>query len=96
VKLTGPARAAAARIPLRDTGCRAERAMTDPRPLSAWRRMGVKTMTGALVPSTTVRASLVRAGTRSFLLYPNYDAILGYNCAHTYALSVALLSDRLR
>ena len=35
------------------------------------------------------------AGARSFLLYPNYEAILGYNCAHTYALSVALLSDRL-
>ena len=31
---------------------------------------------------------------RSFLLYPNYEAILGYNCAHTYALSVALLSDQ--
>ena len=40
-------------------------------------------------------ASLVRAGSRSFLLYSNYDSILGYNCAHTYALSVALLSDRL-
>lgn len=96
VKLPGPARAAAARLPLRDTGCRAERAMTDPRPLSAWRRMGVKTVAGAPVPSSAVRASLVRAGTRSFLLYSNYDAILGYNCAHTYALSVALLSDRLR
>jgi membrane-bound lytic murein transglycosylase B len=29
-------------------------------------------------------------------VYPNYDAILGYNCAHYYALAVALLSDRLR
>ena len=29
--------------------------------------------------------------------YPaTYDAILGYNCAHYYALTVALLSDRLR
>jgi membrane-bound lytic murein transglycosylase B len=96
VKLPGPARAAASRLPLRETGCRAERAMTDPQPLSAWRKMGVKTVGGAPVPSSAVRASLVRAGTRSFLLYSNYDAILGYNCAHTYALSVALLSDRLR
>jgi membrane-bound lytic murein transglycosylase B len=40
-------------------------------------------------------ASLVQAGRRNFLLYPNYDALLRYNCAHSYALSVALLSDRL-
>ena len=95
VKLPGKVREAAAAIPLRETGCRAERAMTEPQPLSAWRRMGVRTMAGALVPSGPLKASLVRAGARSFLLYPNYEAILEYNCAHTYALSVALLSDRL-
>jgi membrane-bound lytic murein transglycosylase B len=38
----------------------------------------------------------VQSGTRSFLLYENYDALLDYNCAHTYALSVALLAERLR
>ncbi len=95
VKLTGTARTAAEGMPLRETGCRAERAMTDPKPLKAWRKMGVTTMGGALVPASAVEASLVRAGARSFLLYSNYNAILGYNCAHTYALSVALLSDRL-
>jgi membrane-bound lytic murein transglycosylase B len=31
-----------------------------------------------------------------FLTYENYDAILGYNCSHSYALSVALLADRIR
>jgi membrane-bound lytic murein transglycosylase B len=95
VKLPGKALASADAIPLREAGCRAERAMTDPRPLSAWRRMGVRTMADAPVPSSALEASLVRAGSRSFLLYSNYDSILGYNCAHTYALSVALLSDRL-
>jgi membrane-bound lytic murein transglycosylase B len=29
------------------------------------------------------------------LVYDNYDVLLSYNCAHAYALSVALLSDRL-
>jgi membrane-bound lytic murein transglycosylase B len=29
-------------------------------------------------------------------VYGNYEALLGYNCAHAYALSVGLLSDRLR
>ena len=95
VKLVGKARSAAAAVPLREAGCRAERAMTDPMPLKAWRKMGITTMGGALVPAIDREASLVRAGKRSFLLYTNYDAILAYNCAHTYALSVALLSDRL-
>jgi membrane-bound lytic murein transglycosylase B len=40
-------------------------------------------------------ASLLRAGTKSYLVYPNYDALLGYNCAHAYALTIGLLSDRL-
>ena len=96
VTLAGPARAAADAVAVREVGCRAERAMTEPKPLKTWRKMGVKTRGGALVPASPVDASLVRAGKRSFLLYSNYQAILGYNCAHTYALSVALLSDRLR
>ena len=53
-------------------------------------------MSGAPVPSAALNASLMRSGSRSFLLYPNYETILAYNCAHTYALSVALLSDRLQ
>ncbi len=95
VKLAGKARTDAEAVPVREAGCRAERAMTDPMPLKTWRKMGVKTMAGALVPASAREAALVRAGKRTFLLYSNYNAILAYNCAHTYALSVALLSDRL-
>ena len=57
--------------------------------------MGLRTLSGGPLPTSKVPASLVRGGSRSFLLYSNYESILGYNCAHTYALSVALLSDRL-
>ena len=64
--------------------------------MSAWRKLGFRAMNGGALPSSSLEASLVQAGTRSFLLYPNYGAILEYNCAHTYALSVALLADRLR
>jgi membrane-bound lytic murein transglycosylase B len=96
VKLPAAVRARASAVPLRETGCRAERAMTAARPLSEWKRMGVRTLSGGPLPASKVPASLVRGGSRSFLLYSNYEAILGYNCAHTYALSVALLSDRLR
>ncbi len=96
VKLPAAVRARASAAPLRETGCRAERAMTAPRPLSEWKQMGVRTLSGGPLPASKVPASLVRGGSRSFLLYSNYESILGYNCAHTYALSVALLSDRLR
>jgi membrane-bound lytic murein transglycosylase B len=29
-------------------------------------------------------------------VYGNYEALLAYNCAHAYALSVAVLADRVR
>lgn len=87
---------AALAIPRRTEGCRARRIMTEPRPLTAWRTMGLKTRTNAPLPRSAATASLVEAGTRTFLLYDNYDALLGYNCAHSYALSVGLLADRIR
>ncbi|MBA2304035.1 MAG: lytic murein transglycosylase [Acidobacteria bacterium] len=87
---------AALTIPRREAGCRARRLMTDPRPLTEWHKMGLKTITNARLPKSTRPASMVEAGKRTFLLYDNYEALLGYNCAHSYALSVALLSDRLR
>jgi membrane-bound lytic murein transglycosylase B len=95
VKIPAAARAKVAALPHREAGCRAERIMTDPQPMSAWRRAGLRTMTGAALPAAATPASLVQAGTRTFLLYGNYDALLAYNCAHTYALSVGLLADRL-
>jgi membrane-bound lytic murein transglycosylase B len=41
-------------------------------------------------------ASLVTDGTRYFLVYKNYEALLAYNCATTYAISVGMLADRLK
>jgi membrane-bound lytic murein transglycosylase B len=86
---------AADAVPRRETGCRAERSMTEPRPLVYWRKMGLRTTASKPLPNAAIDASLVSAGRRTFLLYDNYDALLGYNCAHTYALSVALLSERI-
>jgi hypothetical protein len=37
----------------------------------------------------------VSGSSRHWLVYGNYDALLEYNCAHAYALSVAMLGDRL-
>lgn len=81
--------------PLRVEGCVAERQMTVRLPLSRWRALGVRTEAKQPLPSAALEASLVRAGSRAFLVYGNYEALLAYNCAHAYALSVALLSDRL-
>jgi len=35
----------------------------------------------------------VSGTTRHFLVYQNYDALLEYNCANSYAISVALLGN---
>lgn len=81
--------------PRRTTGCRAVRALTVPLPLATWTTLGVKTTTGAKLPRATLDASLLEEGGHSYLVYPNYEALLAYNCAHTYALSVGILGDRL-
>jgi membrane-bound lytic murein transglycosylase B len=70
--------------------------MTERRPLDEWRKIGVRLVGGQSLPHATLTAGLVDVGERTFLVYPNYDAILAYNCAHYYALTVALLADRLR
>jgi membrane-bound lytic murein transglycosylase B len=81
--------------PARASGCEAERTMTQPLPVDGWRRLGVTRPDGRSLPAASTQASLVRAGSRSFLVYRNYEAVLGYNCAHTYALSIATLADRI-
>jgi membrane-bound lytic murein transglycosylase B len=75
--------------------CQATRDMTVRLPLSAWRAMGVLGADGKALPSGDLPAALVSGNTRHFLVYGNYDALLGYNCAHAYALSVALVADQI-
>lgn len=96
VKVSREARAEIADIPTRDAGCSAKRLMTERRPLPNWRDRGVRLKSGAPLPVSDIPASLVDVGGRSFLVYPNYERILDYNCAHLYALSVAMLADRLQ
>ena len=96
VVVPAAAETAVAAVPLRTEGCRARRAMTVEQPLSAWRKLGVRTVARQPLPGApTIMASLIRDGSRAFLVYGNYQALLDYNCAHSYALSVALLSDRI-
>jgi membrane-bound lytic murein transglycosylase B len=83
-------------VPKRTEGCFAMRNMTERILLADWQRLGVRRTTGDALPTSDVPAGLVHTDTRSFLVYPNYDAILRYNCAHYYALTVAQLADQLR
>jgi membrane-bound lytic murein transglycosylase B len=96
VPKTGAAKAAIAALPHRETGCRAERTLTTPLPLKEWRKLGVRTLAGAPVPTGALEASLVTDGARYFLVYHNYEALLAYNCATSYAISVGMLADRLK
>ena len=82
-------------VGMRVEGCRAEREMTKRLPLEQWQALGIRTVTGRALPNVDIEASLIHTGQRAFLVYRNYDTILGYNCAHSYALAVALLSDRV-
>ena len=84
-------------VPMRTEGCFAVRNMTERRELEEWAELGVRRADGKPLPRADVDASLVTTGDgRTFLAYRNYEAILGYNCAHYYALSIGMLADRLQ
>jgi membrane-bound lytic murein transglycosylase B len=98
VRVSAPARARITEeVKMRTEGCFAVRNMTERRDLEDWDELGVRRADGKPLPRADVDASLVTTGDqRTFLVYRNYEAILGYNCAHYYALSVAMLGDRLQ
>jgi membrane-bound lytic murein transglycosylase B len=82
-------------VPMRRAGCRAVQELTEPRPLNEWKKLGVTLPGGSALPTVDVDASLVRGARRYFLVYPNYDALLSYNCSNAYAVSVGVLADRI-
>ena len=99
VKVSAAAREkiADAGVKLRTEGCFAIRNTTEREKLSDWRKWGVVRANGKPLPKANMNASLITTGDkRTFLVYQNYESLLGYNCAHYYALSVALLADRLQ
>ena len=79
----------------RQANCRARRDMTVAQPMADWQQLGVRLKNGGALPSDVPDASLISGATRSFLVYPNYNALLDYNCSQSYAISVGLLADRL-
>jgi glucose-6-phosphate 1-epimerase len=69
------------------------------RPLSHWAARGVLRADGQPLPASDAATALLLPAGRegpAFLVFKNYDAIFSYNAAESYALAIALLSDRLR
>jgi membrane-bound lytic murein transglycosylase B len=85
----------AQKVARRQANCRARRDMTVAQPMTEWQQLGVRLKNGGALPTDVPDASLVSGATRSFLVYPNYNALLDYNCSQSYAVSVGLLADRL-
>jgi membrane-bound lytic murein transglycosylase B len=85
----------AANVARRAGTCRATRDMTVALPIKEWKRLGVRLPHGGALPDDDPDASLVSGATRYFLVSRNYDALLEYNCSHSYAISVGLLADQI-
>ena len=69
------------------------------RPVSEWRQLGVRAIPGQNLPSGDQSAAIILpAGHRgpAFMVFSNFNALLTYNSAISYALAVGLLADRLK
>jgi len=65
---------------------------------SEWGKLDVTNVNGQQLSGDEVGVIYLPAGYRgpAFLTLPNFDALLTYNTAASYALAIGLLSDRLR
>ena len=82
-------------LPAASSGCEAKRGMTEPLPYADWKALGVKASNGSPLPKVDVMGSLLKIDGQYYLVTANYQALLDYNCAHTYSLSVVRLADRI-
>jgi lytic murein transglycosylase len=67
-------------------------------PMAAWAARGITHIDGAPLSGEANVGLFLPAGRQgpAFLVTRNFDAIYSYNAAESYALAIALLSDRLR
>lgn len=76
--------------------CSVLRRHTVQQPVDQWQMAGVRQLNGADLPQSDIPGSIVLPDGDegpAFLTYPNFRAILRYNCANNYALAVATLAD---
>lgn len=67
-------------------------------PMATWAGRGITRIDGSALGAGPSAGLLLPAGLQgpAFLVTKNFDAIYSYNAAESYALAIALLSDRLR
>ena len=85
----------------REKGCLAIKKLSKKIPLYKFREMNFQKLNGQKVDNLGIDSYLVRMGReendfRYFIVYNNYLNILSYNCSNYYALSVGLLSDKIK
>jgi membrane-bound lytic murein transglycosylase B len=69
------------------------------KPLAEWKKTGVRTASGDVLPPGEEAASIiVPAGAHgpAFMVFANFRTVLKYNYAQSYALAVCLLADRVK
>ena len=79
-------------------GCRANRFISQRKPLSEWQKLGVRRSDGGDLPQADVQASLaVPEGEKgpALLVYENFRATLKWNCSILFATAVGTLADRI-
>jgi len=66
--------------------------------IAQWKNLGIVTAEGQPLTGSGAAALFLPtgAGGPAFLVFGNFNAIYSYNSAESYALAIALLSDRLR
>ena len=69
------------------------------KPLSTWRALGLKTISGRKIPVVKgMQGALVQpdgAKGETYLVYGNYDVLMDWNRSNYFATSVGLLADQL-
>jgi membrane-bound lytic murein transglycosylase B len=68
-------------------------------PLATWAELGVRSMDGDVLPTAAMTASLLDmggGGGPNFLVYNNFRTLMVWNRSTYFALSVGLISDKLR
>lgn len=78
------------------SGCSAFRDQTRPLSIAKWQSLGV---TGDFKAASDKRYAMIVPGKgqhTAYLVGDNFDAILRYNCASKYAVSVGLLADYIK
>lgn len=75
-----------------------EAGLKNHKPLQEWHQLGVRQANGNALPKADIKAALlVPAGHQgpAFLVYDNFNVIMGWNRSEFYALAVGHLADRI-